>query len=515
MLAIAYVISNILGFLRDALLADKFGASRVLDIYQAAFKIPDFTYNILVFGAISAGFIPVFVQSYKKNSDEAWKLTSDILNIIFVFLSLISAVLFAVAPWLVHYIVPGFNQNDMNVTVVLTRIMLLQPIFLGLGTLLGGVLQSIGRFLIYSFCFLFYNIGIIIGILFFVPIMGIYGLGWGVVLGSFMYFVLFFISTVGADFKYSFIFNLSLDGVKKIIFLMIPRTLSLIITQINVIITTILASTLSVGSIAIFNFANDLQTVPVSVFGVSLAAAAFPMLSLYGKKEKKAYLNTFVTNLRQILFFIIPSAFLFFVLRAQIVRFTLGYGHFDWHDTLMTVNTLVAFCVGIVGEGLQQIIIRAFFAMEDAVSPFFSGLANVVVNLALGIYLKSFMGVAGLALAFSIAVWVDVIIMFVIFYFKTHFHFMADILKFSMVVIAVSAVSALMAHFSLYAIDAIVSTSKVSGILIQLLVASLIAVASFIAISLLCRIPEANLFLIKIKSRFKIKEIDNPADAVN
>ncbi len=517
-LVAASVISKFLGFLRNALLADKFGASRALDIYQASFKIPDLIYSILVFGALSAGFIPVFVRYFERNREDAWKLASDTLNILFVFLAALSSILFLLAPTIMHFIVPGFNAADTHTAVVLTRIMLLQPIFLGLGSILGGVLQSLGKFLIYAFCSLFYNLGIILGIIFLVPIWGIYGLGWGVVLGSVLYFILFLITTMSAQFHYSVIFSFGITGIKRIMTLMVPRTLSLIITQINTFIITILASTLQAGSIAVFNFANDLQALPVGIFAVSLATAAFPTLSLHSSTSAERFTATVHKTLRQILFLTIPLALLFFALRAQIVRITLGYGHFNWTDTLLTVNTLAAFCFGIIAEGIQQLLVRSFFAMEDSLSPFLSGLASVAVNLALGIYFKSLFGVWGLALAFSIAVWVDVLVMFVIFYAKTKTREWQSIIKFSVVVTLIGSFAALCAHFSLYGMDMLVNTNKVLGIFVQLIVSSAIGVGIFFGLALVTHIAEAHIFLRMIKRKFFARrlqpEVDDPTSFI-
>ncbi|MEI6596644.1 MAG: lipid II flippase MurJ, partial [bacterium] len=232
------LISRLLGIFRDRILAGQFGAGDTLDIYYAAFRIPDLIFNLLVLGALSAGFIPIFTGLIKEpveklrslfsaDHKEAWQLASSILNILGFGLLVLCGLGVIFAPQIMRFITPGFSQEKMDLTVSLSRIMFLSPIFLGISSVFGGILQSFKRFFVYSMSPIFYNIGIIIGALYFVPLWGIYGLAWGVVLGAAAHMAVQIPALAQLGFKYKFKFDIYNSNVKKIWLMMIPRTMSL------------------------------------------------------------------------------------------------------------------------------------------------------------------------------------------------------------------------------------------------------------------------------------------------
>ena len=188
-LGAASLVSRVLGLFRDRILAGQFGAGDELDIYYAAFRIPDLVYSLLVLGAISAGFIPVFVGYLEKDKNRAWYLASSVLNLIGFSLVAVAGLLTIITPWLIKLVAPGFNSEKLDLTIQLTRIMFLSPFFLGLSAVFGGILQSFRRFLIYSLAPVMYNLGIIFGALFLIKPFGLIGLAYGVVLGAFLHLV--------------------------------------------------------------------------------------------------------------------------------------------------------------------------------------------------------------------------------------------------------------------------------------------------------------------------------------
>ncbi len=407
------LISRLLGIFRDRILAGQFGAGDTLDIYYAAFRVPDLIFNLLVLGALSAGFIPIFTSLIKSPLEKiksfiqeeykaAWQLASNILNILVAALLILCGLGVIFAPQIMHLITPGFSGEKMNLTIGLSRIMFLSPIFLGISSVFGGILQSFKRFFVYSLSPIFYNIGIIIGALYFVPVCGIYGLAWGVVLGAFIHMAVQIPALIKLGFKYNFIFKIKDNMVRKIWIIMIPRTMSLAISQLNLLVITVIASTIASGSLAVFNFANNLQSFPVGIFGISFAIAAFPALSSSGFNKNELVKNLSLT-IRQILFFIIPSTVLLLSLRAQIIRVILGTGQFDWQDTLLTIDTLGFFSISLFAQSLIPLLIRVFYARHDSKTPFIIGLITAIINILLSIELSQSMGVAGLALAFSIS----------------------------------------------------------------------------------------------------------------
>jgi putative peptidoglycan lipid II flippase len=410
LLGAASLASRFLGVLRDRVLAGEFGAGNTLDVYYAAFRIPDLIFNLLILGALSAGFIPIFTAALSaakekgEHPNAAWEIANSVMNIMGVALALLCGLFILLSPFVVPLITPGFDPEKMALTVAMTQIMMLSPIFLGLSNILGGVLQSFKRFFVYSLAPIFYNIGIIIGALFFTRWWGIYGLAWGVVAGAIAHMLVQAPAVWQLGFRYRWLLNFANSNVRKIGKLMIPRTLGLAVSQINLVVMTVIASTLVPGSLAVFNLANNLQYFPVGIIGISFAVAAFPLLGEFaaaGKKEKMV--KSFSHTTRQILFFIVPASVLLLVLRAQIVRVIFGSGSFDWEDTILTADTLAYFVVSLFAQALIPLLARFFYAMQDTKTPFVIGLVSAGVNVLAAIFLVKPWGVAGLAMAFSLA----------------------------------------------------------------------------------------------------------------
>ncbi|MFH1820509.1 MAG: murein biosynthesis integral membrane protein MurJ [Candidatus Nealsonbacteria bacterium] len=375
------LISRLLGLLRDRLLAGTFGAGPELDVYFAAFRIPDFIYGILIMGGISAIFLPVFSEYFKKGEEDGWRLASNVLNVFLVLLILLCSVLAVFTPWLIKLVAPGFNSEQASVAVSLTRIIFLSPIFLGLSSLFSGVLHYFNRFLAYSLAPIVYNLSIIFGILVFVPLFGIHGLAFGVVLGAFLHWIVQVPAAISSGFRYFPSFNFKSPGLKKVFRLMLPRMVGASVYHINLVVVTAIASTLTVGSIAIFNFANNIQHMPIGIVGASFALASFPALSrAWAQDKKKEFLDGFSSAFRQIIFLVVPISVFLFLLRAQVIRLVLGTGEFGWIETRLTAASLGVFCLSIFAFALIPFLLRAFFSLHDTKTPAFISLAYMIFN---------------------------------------------------------------------------------------------------------------------------------------
>lgn len=327
------------------------------------------------------------------------------MSILIFFVFVFSFICFLFAPLIVKILTPGFSEEKIKVVVSFTRIMFLSPIFLGISGIFGGILTSFKHFFIYSLAPVFYNLGIIIGVVFLVRIFGPSGLAWGVVLGAFLHMLIQYPAAkkLGFKFRCKFFKAFKEASVRRVFQLMIPRALGIALSQINLLVITIFASTLKSGSLAIFSFAQNLQSVPLGLFGISFAIAAFPVLSaLAAKKEKKEFSDTFSSTLRQIFFFIIPLSAFIFVLRAQIVRVILGSGKFDWEDTILTFECLGIFALSLFAQSAIPLLARAFFSFQDTKTPFYVALVSEIINISLVFAFIGKFQVAGLALAFSL-----------------------------------------------------------------------------------------------------------------
>ena len=519
LVALSSLASRLLGVVRDRILAGQFGAGATLDIYYAAFRIPDLIYNLIVLGAISAGFIPIFtslVKDFKcaegeeaehcRKNEGAWKLANNILNILLLGLAVLSVIGIIFAPGLTRLIAPGFSGEEQAQTAALTRIMFLSPLFLGISGIIGSVLQSFKRFMIYSLAPVFYNVGIIIGALLFVRWWGVYGLAWGVIFGAFLHMAIQIPAVRHLGFRYRLKIDWRDVNTWKMGKMMVPRTLSLAVSQINLVVTTIIASNLSAGSLAVFNLANNLQSFPVGIFGVSFAIAAFPsMAEAAFDKDKLA--ASFSQTMRQILFFVIPATFLIIALRAQIIRVILGTGNFDWQDTILTMNTLGFFAVSLFAQATLPLLIRVFYARHDSATPFYLSLVSAVINVGLSWALAPKMGVAGLALAYSAANIINFVLLWIWLYFRVGTldigNIFIAVLKFTISAIAAGGAAQIMK----VAIWPFINMAKFSGVFTQLIAAGGFGLIVYVLFCYLFKSEELFGLIASLKHRLSFKKI--------
>lgn len=432
----AGLLSRLLGILRNRLLASHFGAGRELDIYYAAFQIPDFMSAIFLLGAGSAAILPVFQEYLKDNRSRAYDLISNLQSGFLLASGIVAIVIFFLAPLFLYVTVPGFSDSERNLTVLLTRIMLLSPIFLGLSSILSSVIQSFQRFFAYALAPIFYNVGIIIGIIFFVPLFGMTGLGMGVALGALLHWLIQLISISQIGFRPRLCIPRMGTGIKRVVYLSFPRILSLSLVQLTLVALVALGSTLHAGSIAVFQLSQDLYFVPVALFGISYSIAIFPRLSeAYLNYNAAIFFRELLFGMRTIIFWVAPTIALFIVLRAHIVRVTLGAGRFSWEDTRLTAATLAAFSLAMIAGSLMPLFIKAFYALEKTWAPLFINIIASAVSIIVAVILIRVLGeasafsslllglfritdlasakVLGLALGFTAGLLVDAVLLWI------------------------------------------------------------------------------------------------------
>lgn len=386
-LAVSSVASRLLGVARDWLISEKFGAGADTDIYFAAFRIPDFIYNILIFGGIAVAFLPLFSEYYAKNKEDAWKFAANTLNAFLVFLAALAAILFLFAPQLSAWIAPGFGAQQMEKLVAVTRLMLLSPILFGVAAIFSGVLQYFHRFVAFSLAPSLYNLGIIIGILFLAPSMGITGVALGVILGAALYLAIQIPPAVKCGFKLSFKIDFSAPSLRRVFAQIAPRTFGIASNQINQAVTTAVASSLAAGSISVFNLSNNLYGIPVGIIGISYATAAFPALSKsFAAADISGVARKFASAFRQIAYIALPASFFMFAVRGPIVDLLYFHGKFSAQAALLASASLGVFCAGIIFAALMPLVFRLFFSFQDALSPSVSTVISVAANIFLNFY---------------------------------------------------------------------------------------------------------------------------------
>ena len=286
-----------------------------------------------------------------------------------------------------------------------------------------------------------------------------------------------------------------------------PRTLSLAISQINLLVITIIASTLSSGSLSVFNFANNLQSFPIGIFGISFAIAAFPTLAA-AAFDKKELSKNFSYVLRQILFFIIPATVLFLTLRAQIIRVVFGTGNFDWEDTVLTMRTLGFFTLSLFAQATIPLLVRVFYARHNSRTPFYIGLITVVINIFLSYSIAAKMGVEGLALAFSIANIINFIILWIVLRFEIgemdEVRVLYSVVKLSLAAIACGTTVQGMK----LAIASFVNMDKTLGVLAQGAGSAILGIIIYLIVSAILKSEELFDFWSSIKRRLSWKKVE-------
>lgn len=392
LLAFFTLISQILALVRDRMLSHTFGANQTLDIYYAAFRIPDM---ILVFGAsvVSVSIlVPFLVEKINESNEKGHDFVKHIFTSFFIFIVFVSLIVFFLIPYITNFIFPGINNPDaIKELILLTRILLLSPIILGISNLMSSILQVFKKFFAYAIAPVLYNLGIIIGIVFLYPMFGIKGVAFGAVLGAIMHLSIQIPAVIKNKFLPSFTFPINLSYVKKVIWNSLPRTFALSINQLSILVLLGIASVMAEGSISIFNFSNNIQSVPLALIGASYSLAIFPMLSkFFTDKQKDKFLEHVTTAIRHIIFWSLPVTILFIVLRAQIVRTILGSGSFDWSDTRLTAASLAIFVISAVAQGLVILFVRAYYASGNTKKPLLINFLSAILIVIFSFLLTNF-----------------------------------------------------------------------------------------------------------------------------
>ena len=397
LLAASSLVSAFLGLMRNRLLGNQFGASGETDIYFAAFRIPDFIYGIVIMGGITVAFLPLFAEYASRGKEEAWEFVNNLLHVLLVVLGAFCVLLAIFAPLLMELVAPGFGPEQKASAITLTRLLFLSPVLFGISSVLSGVLQYHNRFIVYALAPILYNLGIIAGIVFLAPSMGVLGVGVGVIGGAGLHLLIQLPSFFASGFIWKFAFRPKDPSIAKVLRLALPRIPGAMGYQLNVIVMTALASMLSAGSITVFAFANDLQSFPINLIGVPFAIALFPALSRAFAEKKEADMKAaFASALRYVILLVLPIAGLMFLFRAAVVQLSYGVGNFDVEDANLTAALFGVFALGVVFQALIPLLARAFFAMQDTKTPTVIGLSSVALNIFFAVSLIMILQTSGL-----------------------------------------------------------------------------------------------------------------------
>lgn len=414
MLAIA--ASRILGLLRNRTFVHFF-PPETLDLFLAAFHLPDLIFEVLIIGAMASAFVPVF-SSYlaKDKKQEAWFLAGVTLNVIVIFFLVFSLFIFIFAHPIYSLVAQGFTPDKISQTVFFARILLVAQMFFAVSYLLTAVLESNQRFLAPAVAPLFYNISIIIFTFLFAPTLGLLAPVLGAVAGSFIHLIIQLPLALELGFRPVFFIDLKNPGVRSIIKLAWPRVIELSFVQVKKLVDLSMAS-LAAGGLTYFRFADSLAALPVGLFGLSIAKASFPQLSRQAGNDMQGFKATFSSSLKEILFLVLPASVFLGVLRIPAVRLAFGAAQFDWQDTVQTGYAVSAFCVGAFAYSLSLLLARGFYALQDTMTPVKVSVFSILINIPLGLFfiLGLKLPIWGLSLAYAISGIIQLVILMGLF----------------------------------------------------------------------------------------------------
>ncbi|MCL2496272.1 MAG: murein biosynthesis integral membrane protein MurJ [Clostridiales bacterium] len=411
---ITMAISRVLGYVRDMVMFPMFGLSGETAAYTTAFIIPDFLYLIIIGGALASAFVPV-LSAYlsKEQQEEVWQVSSIVISwcLLLMFVGIVASYIFT--PRLVTILAPGYTQEIRSLTIALTRIMLIQPIFMMLAGIGMGILNSHQRFNMPAVGSMLYNLFIVLGGVFLCgpiearfPGHGVAGFSVGVVIGSIVYLLIQAPALRRVGFNYRPTLNTNHEGFRRLIKLMIPALIGLSVQRINLIVNQSLASTLETGAVPALKMAQKFMDLPIGVFAVPIAVAILPTMARQASLHDMAeYKKSMSLGIRSIAFILLPAAMGLIILREPILRLMFEFkgGNFGAADTLYAGQSMMFYCLGLVFYGIVHVLLRGFYALQDTITPVWVSLATIIVNLTCSLLLLQPMRHMGLPLAFSIA----------------------------------------------------------------------------------------------------------------
>ena len=417
----AFALSQVAGLVRQILATRIFGTTDAMDAFNMANIFPNLLFNLLAGGALASAFVPTFTAFLtKEDHDSAWKLASAIINLVVLMLTTLSFISSLFAPQIAHLLAPKYPPDKQLLTAQLLRILLITSTVFGASGLLSGILNSYRRFLLPSLASAVYWLGLILGLLFLVPSMGIYGLAWGAVLGSFLHLCIQLPDLFRLPVKrYSLTLGLKNPSVREVIILMGPRLISVATLQINAVITGILTTGMPSGSLSALQFAFPIMTVPLVVIGSGIGIATLPTFSAQSARGEIGELRNSLTGaLRGVLFLSIPATLGLILLRQPLITLLFQHGTFNQISTEMTSWALLWYVVGLVFHCVLEILVRAFFALHDTKTPAFVSAGAMGLNIGLCFLFSAWfsqigwMPLGGLALSISLSTAIETTTLF-------------------------------------------------------------------------------------------------------
>jgi putative peptidoglycan lipid II flippase len=420
----AFVLSNLVGLVRQVMISNAFGTKEAIDAFYVASRYPDVIFNLIAGGALGSAFLPTFAGFLAKDDRaSAWKLASGIINLVVLVLTVTSLLSAIFAPQIIRFILaPQFAPDKQALAAQLLRITLIAPTIFGVSGVVMGILNAHQRFLLSALASSMLWLGYILGLIFFVPSMGIYGLAWGAVLGAFLHLAIQLPDLMRLpERRFVFSFGLENPAVRQVLTLMGPRLFGVAIVQLNFVVNTIIASGQPEGSIAAITYAFMIMTMPQVAIAQSIAIAALPTFSAQAARGEMGEMRaSLAATLRSVVLLSLPATLGLILLRTPITAALLQHGEFDAHSTEMVSWALLWYTAGLVGHSIVEILSRAFYAIHDTRTPVTVGSVAMGLNVVFSFWFSwlfvkiGWMPHGGLALANSLATALEAVALFIL-----------------------------------------------------------------------------------------------------
>ena len=498
------ILTSLSGFLRYRILAGYFNKEE-LDIFFASFRIPDLIFEILITGALTSTFIPIYLK-YKNNKKELSENISSIINLIFILLAVFIIIVSLFLEQILPPLTRGYDPIKIEKIIGLSRLLLLGQLpFFVLGNFLTGIGQANKTFFLSALAPIIYNLVIILTTVFLYPTLHLLAPIWGVVIGAFFLFSIQIPLFFNSGFAYKFILKKT-EGLLEFFKLVIPRTLTVIVAQVDATIDLTLTTYMGSGAYTVFYLAQHLQLLPVSVIGIAFAQASLPYLTeIFQEKKIEEFKRIITDSLLNLFYLTIPIAFFFIFARTPLVRLFFGGQKFDWDATVLTAVTLSYFSISLPFHGSYYFLTRCFYSMQDSRTPFYISIFSIFINTILSL-LSVFifhLPVWTLALSFSVSMIINSSLLFIIISSKLHGLGLKEIFVDIGKMFFSAFFSAFVSYFSMKFLDGLIfDTSRTINVFFLLSTVALIHFILYLFLSWLFNLREIYLLtslMLKLK----------------
>jgi putative peptidoglycan lipid II flippase len=412
-----FALASLMGMVRNVIVAGRYGIGADLDAFYAAFKLPDLLFTVVAGGALATAFIPVLAESIaRQDMQEVWRLVSAVTNWVLLIIATLAALAALAAPWLVaRVIAPGFSPALQLETARLMRIILLSTLLFAVSAVQGSVLHGFKHFFLPALAPVLYPLGVIGGALWLAPVWGVRGLAVGAVIGAALHLAVKIPALLHYGFRWLPTIEWRSPALRRVGLLMGPRVLDLGVFHLSVLATANLASRLAAGSVSALEWGWDFMQLPETAIGTAIGLVAFPTLAeMAARRDLPALRQTLAETMRAVLTLALPVAAAMILLGRPLLEMLYQRGAFDAASTAAVLAPLRFYALGLVGHACLELAARAFFAQQDTVTPLVIAAGSAALNVLLALLLMGPLGAGGLALANTLAITAEVLVLMLV-----------------------------------------------------------------------------------------------------